>query len=128
MSKRRKSSVLVFGVGINDADYVQQIKETIGKRADGSYIQKVVWTCPFYKSWSGMLQRGYSENWKTKYPTYTETRVYEPWHRFTTYRKWMETQPWEGAYLDKDILHKGNQLYCPDSCVFIPPKDKCIID
>lgn len=125
--KKRKSRGLVYGVGINDADYVQQIKETIGRRPDGSLIQRIVWVCPFYRSWSGMLQRGYSENWKTNYPTYAETRVYEDWLRFTTYKAWMETQPWEDAYLDKDILVQGNQVYSPATCAFVPQKINALL-
>jgi hypothetical protein len=127
MTVRKSSTGLIYGVGLNDADYVQQVRETIGRKENGSLIQRTVWVCPFYRSWSGMLQRGYSENWKTNYPTYAETRVYEDWHRFTTYKKWMETQPWEDAHLDKDILHKGNQLYCPESCVFIPQKINALL-
>lgn len=125
--KKRKSGVLIFGVGINDADYVQQIKETVGRRADGSLIQKVVWTCPFYQCWSGMIQRGYSENWKTKYPTYAETRVFEHWHRFTNFKAWMETQPWQNAHLDKDILVQANQLYSPETCAFVPQKINALL-
>lgn len=53
----RKQHKLIYGVGDNDADYIQQIKETIGRREDGRLIQKVVWVCPFYRAWSGMLQR-----------------------------------------------------------------------
>ncbi len=40
-----KPEKLVLGVGVNDSDYVVQIKETIGYR-DGKQISKLVWACP----------------------------------------------------------------------------------
>lgn len=118
----RKQHKLIYGVGDNDADYIQQIKETIGRREDGRLIQKVVWVCPFYRIWSGVLQRSYSENWKSKYPTYASTTCCKDWHLFSTFKRWMEQQPYEGQYLDKDILKQGNQVYCPEHCVFLPQK------
>ena len=38
---------------------------------------------------------------------------------FTNFKSWMIVQDWEGKQLDKDILFEGNNLYGPDTCVFV---------
>ena len=111
--KRKK---LVYGFGINDADYVIDKREIInGKRV-------VVWKCPFYTSWSGMLQRCYSEAYHHKKPTYRGCKVCDEWLIFSNFKRWMEQQDWQGKHLDKDLLVTGNKVYSPDTCVFIHRK------
>src|SRR5690554_1544968 len=36
------------------------------------------------------------------------------------YSWYKEQDPPEGWQLDKDILYKGNKVYSPDTCVFVP--------
>lgn len=103
---------LVCGVGINDSDYVTSREEIVdGKR-------KVVWVCPFYRTWSSMLKRCYGKS-KIKYPSYSGCSVCEKWHLFSNFKKWMETQKWEGKQLDKDIISPGNKIYSPENCCFV---------
>lgn len=103
-----KTNKMVFGVGINDADYfVQQIK-------NGKQVK-----CPYYQSWNSMLRRCYSVYYQTKYPAYRGCSVCEDWKSFSKFKVWMETQDWEGKQLDKDLLVKGNKIYSPDTCVFL---------
>ena len=109
---------LVYGVGVNDADYVVSINETVGY-VDGKRKEKLVWICPFYRTWKGMLGRGYSEKLKLKYPSYKDVTVCEEWHLFSTFRAWMDQQDWEGLQLDKDLLVKGNKIYSPETCLFV---------
>jgi len=109
---------LVFGVGINDADYVVTVKETIGY-ADGKQKQKLVWVCPYYRVWHNMLQRCYSSKYQEKYPTYKGCSVSEEWLTFSNFKSWMECQVWEGMQLDKDILFDGNKVYSAEACVFV---------
>lgn len=110
---------LVYGVGINDADYFVQNKETIGYTESGKQIQKLVWICPFYLKWQNLLKRCYSKKALIQRDTYEGCWVVKEWHRFTTFKAWMETQDWEGKHLDKDLLFSGNKVYGPDTCVFI---------
>lgn len=96
---------LIYGVGINDADYVVKGKS-------GS--------CPYYVKWSSMIERCYSERELNEYPSYQGCKVCEPWLTFSNFKAWMETQDWEGKHLDKDLLGDGT-LYSPETCCFILP-------
>jgi hypothetical protein len=108
---------LICGVGLNDADYVTQINEYSYK--NGKRKQKKVWTCPFYRKWTDMINRGYSIKLKLKHPTYKECSVCEEWLIFSNFKAWMEKQDWEDKHLDKDLLSRGNKVYSPDKCCFI---------
>jgi len=100
---------LVFGFGINDADYMVQPRGPNGKQLK----------CPFYHIWCKMLERAYSPKLHAKRPTYIGVTVCEEWRSFMAFRAWMMEQDWEGKHLDKDILVPGNKVYSPDTCVFV---------
>ena len=108
---------LVYGVGINDADYVVQRKETI--EVNGVRKQKLVWVCPYYRTWKHMLMRCYSTKYQERQPTYKGCSVSEEWLRFSNFRTWMESQDFGGMQLDKDILFEGNKVYSAETCVFV---------
>jgi len=110
---------LVFGIGINDADYVTQVAKIIGYREDGRKIRTVLWTCPYYLKWCNLLRRCYNEAALVKDPTYRGCYVVPEWHYFMTFRAWMEKQEWEGKSLDKDLLIPGNKEYGPNTCLFL---------
>ena len=109
---------LVYGVGINDADYVTNKRETIGY-VNGKQKQKRVWECPYYRAWENMLARCYSAKYQEKQPTYKGCSVSDDWLTFSNFKNWMEKQDWEGKQLDKDILLEGNKVYSKESCVFV---------
>ena len=109
---------LVCWVGINDADYVVQKWETIGYE-NGSQKQKLIWRCPFYRAWKGMLERCYSAKFQEDNPTYRGCSVAEEWLTFSVFKDWMEKQDWEGNQLDKDLLFEGNKVYSAETCVFV---------
>ena len=113
-----KPKKLVYGVGINDADYDVHKGETIDY-INGKRKRKKVWRCPYYRAWSGMLERCYSAKWQERYPTYVGCTVSEDWLVFSKFKAWMEKQEWEGKDLDKDILIEGNKVYSAETCVFV---------
>jgi len=114
-----KIKKLVYGVGVNDADYVIGINETVGYTESGKRILKQVWLCPFYRKWKNMLHRCYSQNLQQIRPTYKGCSVIEKWHYFMNFRAWMEQQDWQGKELDKDLLFPGNKEYSEETCVFV---------
>ena len=109
---------LIFGWGINDADYRLVIKEYRG-RTEGKQNIELLWACPFYNRWKGLIERCYSQRYQKKNPTYVGCTVHEDWKYFSNFKSWMQTQDWEGKQLDKDILVRGNKVYGPTTCVFV---------
>ena len=113
-----KPKKLVYGVGINDADYVVTKYETIGC-ANGKRKRKLVWYCPYYRVWQSMMSRCYSARFQENFPTYAGCTVSEEWLTFSAFKSWMEKQDWEGNQLDKDLLFEGNKIYSAETCVFV---------
>lgn len=108
-----KRAKLIYGVGVNDADYVTQTYSIInGKRC-------TKWKCPFYVKWKEILRRCYSAEWHLKHDTYVDCTVCDKWLTFSNFKSWMEVQDWEGKQLDKDLLVKGNKVYSPETCIFV---------
>lgn len=116
-----KTRKLLYGIGINDADYVVARSETIGY-VNGKRKQKMIWRCPYYRAWEGMLMRCYSSKYQEKYPTYKGCTVSDEWLTFSSFKAWMEKQDWEGKQLDKDLLFEGNKIYSAETCVFVTPE------
>lgn len=100
---------LIWGVGINDADYTTR---TTVNGVD-------IW-CPYYATWHSMMRRCYSTNYKKRFLTYVGCTVCEAWLTFSSFKAWMQTQDWRGKQLDKDLLVIGNKVYNPDTCIFVP--------
>ena len=93
----------------------------IGYSSIGKYSQKEHRSA--YRKWQGMLERCYSEKYHIKKPTYIGCSVSEDWFNFQVFANWFydETNGYkEGYQLDKDILKKGNKIYSPETCCFVP--------
>lgn len=99
---------LVRGVGVNDADYA--VCPTVNGRS--------VW-CPFYQAWVGMLMRCYDTKFQARHSTYIGCTVCDDWLITSNFKKWMESQDWQGMELDKDLLVVGNKFYSPETCTFV---------
>jgi len=109
MRKPHRKPKLVYGVGVNDADYA-----VYQRGADGKWLR-----CAYYRAWKAMLERAYSAKYHANQPTYIGVTVCEEWHSFMAFRAWMETQDWEGKQLDKDVVVPGNKVYSPATCAFV---------
>lgn len=79
-----------------------------------------------FKIWSSMLQRCYDEKKQKRTPTYKGCTVYNEWHNFQNFAEWYDENYYivgnETMCLDKDILHKGNKIYSPKTCIFVPER------
>ena len=77
-----------------------------------------------YKEWIQMLQRCYDPKTQERQPTYKGCLVCEEWHNFQNFAEWFYKHyyevPNQRMELDKDILFKGNKIYSPDNCSFVP--------
>lgn len=100
----------VFGVGLNDVAF--QV------RVDG----KIVWQ---YQLWKNMLGRCFDAKFKQQRPTYEDVTCCNEWLSFANFFEWVNKEVEYkgkpvGFELDKDIIVKGNKIYSPDFCSFVP--------
>lgn len=73
-----------------------------------------------YDTWRSMLRRCYGG----KDPAYKDCTVCDEWLNFQNFAKWFDENYYEvegeKMGLDKDILVKGNKIYSPETCIFVP--------
>jgi hypothetical protein len=99
-----------LGGGVVDVDFF------IGMNYDN------IWQ---YKLWQNMLYRAYCPKYKQKFPTYVGVTVCSEWLYFGNFLEWVNREVGYGGHkkgfaLDKDLLIKGNKVYCPEACSFVP--------
>ncbi len=79
-----------------------------------------------YNTWHSMLERCYAPKYHKKHPTYIGCEVCKKWLNFQNFAKWYYENYYviegERIDLDKDILIKGNKVYSPETCVFVPQR------
>lgn len=81
-----------------------------------------------YELWTSMMERAYCEKFHIRSPTYKDVEVCEEWLCFQNFAFWCDTQKFfnvrdnkgRSYCLDKDILKKGNKIYSPETCCFVP--------
>ena len=77
-----------------------------------------------YNTWVHMLRRCYDPKYQEKHPTYKGCTVCKEWWNFQVFAEWYYSHFYEieGQImnLDKDILKKGNKIYSPETCIFVP--------
>ena len=106
----------VFGVGVNDSDYITQ------KFSGGRKNLKLEWTCPIFTKWKSMLCRCKYKPYKDNFKTYEDASVADEWLTFSNFKQWIdsfEIEDIQNYELDKDILVSGNKLYSKDTCCLV---------
>lgn len=85
----------------------------IGKYGSKSHIK-------IYENWHNLLRRCYDKKRQEKTLTYKDCFVDKRWHNFQNFAEWYDENYIESWQLDKDILFKGNKIYSPETCCFVP--------
>lgn len=98
----------------------------VGYTGVGIYSKVTDHKC--YWLWVDMLQRVHGERYLEVYPTYKDVTVCDEWLNFQNFAAWCYNQDFfndkdergKTYHLDKDVLIKGNKVYSPEACCFIP--------
>lgn len=69
-----------------------------------------------------MINRCYNKKFLERQKQYKECTVCEEWLNYSNFKVWYDQNKVSGMSfdLDKDILFKGNKVYSPETCCFVP--------
>lgn len=100
---RRAMEPVMCGVGYRGSENVDCVSES-------------------YLKWHDMLVRCYNEKFHERKPQYRGCSVCEEWLNYSNFKVWYDQNKIAGMNLDldKDILFKGNKVYSPETCCFVP--------
>lgn len=70
--------------------------------------------------WRNMLKRCLFNDGRPKNESYVGCNICDEWLIYNNFEKWYDIHYVEGWELDKDILIKGNKIYSPETCCFVP--------
>ena len=77
-----------------------------------------------YWHWNAMISRCHDNYFLEKEPSYKQCTICEEWREYSSFDKWFNENYYEieneKMELDKDILFKGNKIYSPETCIFVP--------
>lgn len=78
-----------------------------------------------YNTWKNMVERCCVENTKGKFSQkYDKVSCCKEWLCYQTFAEWYKKHIYdvgsERLHLDKDIKYKGNTIYSPYHCIFVP--------
>ena len=76
--------------------------------------------------WGDMIKRCYDEKQLKRRPSYIGVTVCDEWLCYANFKEQYDKNIYEikdeRMQLDKDILIKGNKVYSPEACVFVPQR------
>lgn len=107
----KKKNGVIHGWAINDADYKTSV------------MHPERWECPIYSRWRSMVDRCKGKPRQSR--AYDECDIDERFKMFSSFLRWSQEEGFSYenaklAHLDKDIRVKGNKIYSPDTCAFVP--------
>lgn len=77
-----------------------------------------------YMYWNTMMDRCYFKKYQETHLTYKDVIVCEEWKCYANFCTWFKdnynSETMKSWQLDKDILVKGNKVYSPETCCFVP--------
>lgn len=121
-----KAVLSVQSGNLDNKSFANPFRRTVagvGYYGQGKYVAKLDgFHTEEYEKWNSMLKRCYKS--AKHMPTYQDKSVCEEWHNFQRFAEWANKQIGFGIpewHLDKDLLMKGNLVYGPDTCVYLPP-------
>jgi hypothetical protein len=131
---KRKTTVNYIKKGVVYDPYYPKVKG-VGFIGEGIHKPKIngkMSKC--HSVWFQMLRRCYDSEYKS-YEGYGSkgVTVCEDWHNYQNFAEWYYANHKEGLAIDKDILRRGNKIYGPEFCRFVPvrinslltPRSKC---
>lgn len=80
-----------------------------------------------YEVWKNMIIRCYEKKRRRSWLAYEGCSVCQEWLTFSNFKKWFDKNYIEGYQLDKDILVKGNKIYSPQNCCFVPSRINSLV-
>ena len=100
----------VYGLGCNDVPFNTAVS--------GVHIWQ-------YLMWKSMTQRCFDEKLKARKPTYKDVTCCDEWLSFANFFEWVNKEvgysgKLDGYQFDKDLIVKGNRVYSPEACSFVP--------
>jgi hypothetical protein len=103
------------------------LKNPYDKTINGvGYLSKGIYSThdKAYQTWLNMMTRCYNEKYQEKFPTYKGCTVCDEWHNYQNFSRWFYenyyTIDGEQIDLEKDVIHKNNKIYSPETCIFAP--------
>lgn len=70
--------------------------------------------------WNAMRYRCSLKDYGSITYAYRGVTICEEWMDFECFFEWFKNNYIDGFQIDKDILKKGNRVYCPEYCCFVP--------
>lgn len=126
----RKTAALREVLAGKVSDHFHKSMYDVGYLGDGKYTSKGI-HIKCYNSWRDMLKRCYSPEFKkeriSKFGSnsYENCEVCDEWKNYQNFASWYfeNKTDFNGRLeVDKDIIYKGNKLYCPEKSSLVPAR------